>query len=496
MPQPKSQESAQQTELLPQGWLQSLKAKHNEAEPNGLIPEATTAETVSDVADATIAILQMFRVPVELLPFALAVIAAASGETEWFSCPDRVLGERALSDDTRSPEAKKKWVQRRRGEWIEWQTATSFVLIECAPGGMVKDVRHESRYRAHLLAFVRDCVALVRATGGHNDNRENSFKSAALKVLPDAMKKLAKAQARHERFNRPRQDAEARINRNLKTALSYLKKAVETVRNSGGDPSAVLEAHEREVKALLQNESKSVHIKTKEYSGHDDTGGARGAGSPEILKNAAEAMDKFVPPSPLHAATQAIEIFESVDTENFHVILRDEQTEAATGELVDGHALRQNLAGCLERNAAGRESFIIRPASKRRMIQVDECSPEVLKILAPVSFFQIETSEGNGQAFLALDGSFDEDAYLALRDRLLRRLKPLGANGGAYGALRWPGSLNCKPTRRRADGTFPRVRILHAALGKLTTLAELEAHNLLAPVSSPKPPPPVCAGGG
>ncbi len=88
-------------------------------------------EAVSDTFDAAIAVLQMFHFPAELIPFVLAVIGAAEGRTDWFPCRDRVLGERALGEsDARTPEAKKKWVQRKRELLCEWQERTRFILIE------------------------------------------------------------------------------------------------------------------------------------------------------------------------------------------------------------------------------------------------------------------------------------------------------------------------------------------------------------------------------
>jgi hypothetical protein len=479
---------SQQAELLPNGWLQTLRTNHAE-QGDAPAPELLSPETISDVSDATIAVLQMFHFPVELIPFALAVVACAEGRLDWFGCADRHLAARAMGEDTRSPEAKKKWVQRRRDELIKWQATTGFVLIECAPGGMRNNERFESQYCAHLLKFIYECINLVNTPGGGSFTKsEDRFKSAAFKVLPDAMKALAHAQAKHERFNRPRQDAEARINRNLKTSLAYLEKAVETVKASGGSPSELITSHLDTIKARFDlSDANSVHTLVDKYSGQDeDTGGAVQGGAMDTPMDT--PMDKCVH-SP---AEQAVGIFESVGFEGFGLVVRDEQTEKAVESVtLDAPALRAQLPLYLRRNARGLQSLIIRPVmaegASRRLIQIDEASAEVLKMLAPVSFFQIETSEGNGQAFLAVDGLTDERAFIELRERLLLKLKHTGANGGSYGALRWPGSLNCKPSRRGADGSFPRVRIVFSNAGRLTTQAELESLNLLAPVPSPLP---------
>jgi hypothetical protein len=180
--------------------------------------------------------------------------------------------------------------------------------------------------------------------------------------------------------------------------------------------------------------------------------------------------------------------FRSVGAESFHMFLKDEASGKAISEAdFDMVSLGLNLPGYLERNGKKLESLIVRPYSERQLIQVDDCTPSVLNLLAPVSFLQIVTSEDNGQAFLALESVLDEEAFKT-RTRLLAKLKPHGANGGAFGALRWPGSRNCKSSRKRADGTFPTVKIHKHQPGRLTTPEELERLGLLAP-PAPSPQP-------
>jgi hypothetical protein len=74
----------------------------------------------------------------------------------------------------------------------------------------------------------------------------------------------------------------------------------------------------------------------------------------------------------------------------------------------------------------------------------------------------------------------------AVKDRLFDKLKRYGANKGASGGLRWIGTHNFKSYRKSADGSFPRVRLLAASFGRITTPAELETLGLLAPPRSPQ----------
>lgn len=102
-------------------------------------------------------------------------------------------------------------------------------------------------------------------------------------------------------------------------------------------------------------------------------------------------------------------------------------------------------------------------------------------LCAPLTFLQFATSPGNAQSWLALADCLTPEQYEDVRRRLLVMLKPTGANGGPYGASRWPGSLNRKPNRRYADGESPRVQLLRVAYGRRVSIAELEAAGLLAP---------------
>jgi hypothetical protein len=154
---------------------------------------------------------------------------------------------------------------------------------------------------------------------------------------------------------------------------------------------------------------------------------------------------------------------------------------------------RENLPRLLSRNDRSPvESMAVRIRWKgdSHLLQVDDCSPEVLAMLAPYSFMQMATSPESGQSWLAFPKGFTSEQYDELKSRLFLHLNPTGdpkgANGGAHGSVRWPGSLNRKPKRRYADGESPRVKLLRTQAGRTTSLAELEAAGLLAP-PTPKP---------
>ncbi len=504
-------------------------------------------EAVSDTIDATIAILQMFNFPAELIPFALAVIGAAEGRTDWFPCRDRILGERALGEsDTRTPEAKKKWVQRKRELLCEWQERTRFILIECAPGGKSGDDFHPSRYRAHVLRFIEECISLGQCyLEAGTSERHDAFKQAAWKIMPDAMKKLAAAHSRHERFNRARKRPEDEIKKNLKAALKRLLRATELERASGGDPVAKVEEHLAAVIKLFPQAR--VHTDTQEEDMDTRDTGGESVAPPVSPSGASPGMDtnrdEFVSsPAPDPAATAdwediearlrrprpvanwdesvpppdakwdesvpppgvppefaskkpeiaALEVFESVGAFSFDVThihdpspRKDKNREYERD--LDGAAFRENLETYLEANRteqAGGEywSMAVRPRSERVVFWlVDDATRETCERLRAVSFLQIETSPGNYQCWLAVGDELEKEELDEMRERFLRVASETGGNGGSYGALRWPGSVNHKPERKQPDGSQHTVRIIYLAMGRVTTVAELAGLGLLAP---------------
>jgi hypothetical protein len=192
-------------------------------------------------------------------------------------------------------------------------------------------------------------------------------------------------------------------------------------------------------------------------------------------------------------ALAALGAFASVGVTDFKIVMVDETRprgeNCALTEDASAEVFAENMGRYLERNSARPESLAVRPAHTRRLIQIDDCNAEVLERLAPVSFLQELTSPANGQAWLCLSDEIasDED-FKTLRTRLLTKHKHTGANGGAYGSTRWPGSLNKKPKRRYADGSAPRVQLLRLQPGRTVTIAELDAAGLLAPLPPKKTP--------
>jgi hypothetical protein len=181
--------------------------------------------------------------------------------------------------------------------------------------------------------------------------------------------------------------------------------------------------------------------------------------------------------SALREAQRAWDALRSVGQTTFGVtLLNDRNKQSDFSENIDLLAempdARTFLESALEQNERQRVSFIVRPHGKNPVIQIDDCDFWRAKELLPYSFLAFETSHENYQVWLALHPSVTEDERHATRRRLLRKL---GGDVEASGAMRFPGSINWKPGRNAF-----RVRLIHTANGRFTSITELERAGLLA----------------
>jgi hypothetical protein len=192
------------------------------------------------------------------------------------------------------------------------------------------------------------------------------------------------------------------------------------------------------------------------------------------------------PTSPEAEALATAEAFESVSADEFKVVFLGAvpiggQAKCVGSESVNVEKLKLRAASYIQRSEQESISVCLRPRDGV-LIQIDDCSAEVLARLRSFSFVGIETSVGSFQPWLALPKGTSENERLAVRERLLRQLKDTGANGGAFNSVRFPGSLNVKEKYKAALGEYPRVRLVYTSPGRIVTPLELDHAGLLAPV--------------
>ncbi len=201
-------------------------------------------------------------------------------------------------------------------------------------------------------------------------------------------------------------------------------------------------------------------------------------------------VSRELPPTARADAAAMLEAFESVGIDRFHVLLRDSGgNKASPRGWFESQTKAQTLFH-LERAERDQLRLEIRwpkLVGGVSVIQLDDITASTVRSLKSISLCVIETSLENFQAFVAVGGVKGE----AQRDSLRRRMI-LGAlaDKGATGSSKLAGSLNAKETRRRPDGTFPRVGLVAVNPGSLVATDELELAGL-PDDPRPTPPPPM-----
>ncbi len=195
------------------------------------------------------------------------------------------------------------------------------------------------------------------------------------------------------------------------------------------------------------------------------------------------------------AARLTVEAMQSVGADRFKIVYLGcvpvgGQAECVGSEEIAPAALLGRVGELVARSETRGQSVTLR-AWGGRLIQVDDCTREVMRRLLPFAFLAVETSPENFQTWVALSPDITDEARKDVRGRLLRKFaeNSEGANGGAFNSLRLPGCLNAKEKYKQSLGSFPRVALIHVELGRTLPPLELEQAGLLAaPIEKPKPP--------
>jgi hypothetical protein len=467
--------------ISPTSWIHSLKAKAIEPPERKPLPKKSTPPTVftdskrgdnqetliADIGDGTDAInflLVAAGCPAEYRPLIDCLVGLAGDRTGWFEADDLTVAMRArATEEEFSEDAGRKWVQRWRKRFCEWQSRVNLALIECAPGGKGEDDKlYKSRYKVNLLWLAAQTLEAARNSDNWRKNPSSALEQAAQTALEDT----PETPSYKQRFRKPRRDDDAILARNPKTALTLLKEVARIMHDRNEDFNAWFDEFTASIRLAA-----SVHTKDKEQwttlstiQPEESHGGS--AASPTEKEQAASD------------ACAALDLLSTVGASEFLVTMKDETTQKTTADDVSLREFIAKLPDYVERNAEGKESFIVRPKDAA-LIQLDDCTPAELEHVSPVAFMVVETSDENYQTWLALPKETSEEKRKQVRERLLRGDWRMSANAGAGGALRFPGSLNCKPERRRADGSLPRVRLVKSAYGRFTSWAELQVAGLL-----------------
>jgi hypothetical protein len=443
---------------------------------------------LSDVSEAITAVLRAAGFETDHTRTILAALAEADGRTTQFSAYFASLGSRMknkldpfLQGEELKTQGKinaQRW--RRALEKLEIdQQETGFCFITCRRGGSDRaGHNHPSKMVVDVETFV-NTIQVARNRDDFNTKRRYAFEQAAKSILESTSQKVIR------RLPAQKLTAEEKLLRLEKTLINTAERIGEKAIEDGWDSEKLLELEY----LIVEKIRFSFHKLTEGYQNETplvqtDT---------LLLEEVSETIDApreflvYVQDEGTHAgqreALTALQAFENLGATSFQVTLKDENSGAAEFNNFNGAELRSWFPDLLKRNEQGAESLIVRPRGAS-VIQIDDCSPNVLEHLQPFSFLTIETSSDNYQAWIALPSGTSEEDLKQIRSRLLEYLKPTGANGGAYGAVRWAGSINRKPERKGF-----RVRLSSANPSRVVTGAELEGAGLLkSPFLAPSEP--------
>jgi RepB DNA-primase from phage plasmid len=187
-------------------------------------------------------------------------------------------------------------------------------------------------------------------------------------------------------------------------------------------------------------------------------------------------------------AGRMLDAFTSVGADRFHLTLtniREEETEFLRNRTVP--SMRYNLPAWMRRSAklqpitlpatetepeetilAG-ENLILRPYTPPAvvLVQLDDLEHQQLERVRQAAFLTLQTSPGNYQAWMAVQGGD--------REFTSRLKRGTGADLSASGSVRMAGTGNYK---RKYKADFPVVRIDEVHLGRIVTREQLESMGL------------------
>ncbi len=476
-------------EISPTSWLHNFKAKHIASDEAAF--EATSTETrraVSDVADALNAVAVLLCLSDLAMRAVSAAVGYASGKSSWMIAPDAKIGRRLTGDaDVGERALAARW-KRAHEELERQQLLIGITFVEREHGGRDPKTKQEmaSRIRVPAVDILAQVVEYARRDIGYKCNRTTNFERSALRVIDELPKD--EMWRTPSLYKKPRRDDGSIIKQARKLCMTVITKTLKRIAGNNGDAREFAQELVNDILATADSlDTQPYKECTQNHRGGDDTLPCSSVEDVPVDANDLEnfpldevAFLKEVEQGAVEACT-AIEAAASVGASRFVVTMKDEPTGKATSEKVSLAEWVAKLPDYMEANMSGRESFIVRPEDAS-LIQVDDCTASEQELLAPVSFLVAETSEGNYQSWLALPPETSDEDRKRIRERLFKgALLDTPANVGAGNAMRWVGSLNCKPERRRADGSQPRVRLVAASFGRLTNEAELESYGLLAP---------------
>lgn len=495
----------------------------NYSEYEAFLKAISSPKGIAKVSEAVTAILTALNFPLKRRGLVLALIGLSRGEEEFTAC-HLELGKRLYPfDESLEGEEKEKrekaisnQVKRELGKLTEVQTKTGITLVSYSEGGKIDTVSFPSKYKLPILPLIAE--TLTKFSELRRTKTKDAMTKAARIVAEPARATMTLPPKTRQVTTIPKPD------RYFKQSLSLADKFAEEF----GDKYTAYDQLFEEIKKRrdkAREVRKSDDMPLEKNLNLNDLQKFKGVSratenEPEKWPESFEfQVDSLTSESQKKGGQNSISVIEeeTVNSENFPSLPSDMPEEFKALAVFSSVGLepskglwikdrlgkkalhRRDIDLCLEDFEANLPAFLEEAKAKTLsfcvrwqgpFIQVDDCDALTVFKLRPFAFAVIQTSPGNYQAWLALAGSPSKPEVEAIRNRLLKALEKTGANGGAYGSVRWPGSFNFKPGRKTELGGFPLVQLSFSKPGRKTTAEELEGAGLLAEAETPAPLPP------
>jgi hypothetical protein len=215
-------------------------AVHSESESPGQV-DYSQLRRLSDEGGTVNAVLKAagFNVAKVLTAVSVAIDFAA-GRTDWFTAPDKLLGQRLTSNEKTSDKNLMKAWSRQWRKLKGEQERTGVVLVERQAGG--RDERQRkmpSLMRVPLLILAaRTGDRAERMPGFNGKRRGECLEQAAREVLAELPRHSASSKP-NDRFRRPATDDASMNTREIRSIVTLAKRVRARVEKNSGDSVAV-----------------------------------------------------------------------------------------------------------------------------------------------------------------------------------------------------------------------------------------------------------------
>jgi hypothetical protein len=187
-------------------------------------PQRLTTE-FAHITDATNFLLALLACPPELRSFIDALVGISgyrAGTPDWFKASDAEISQRVGRCET--------WVQQQRKKLLAWQSQYNFVLVDIEDNQYKAGEKIPHQYRVHIARVAAETLLDARQSTNWQKRKFNEAMEDSAKTMLASLPEFFI----HKKHRSSKvADAETMMEREMKYALTKLKKAQQTNESTG-----------------------------------------------------------------------------------------------------------------------------------------------------------------------------------------------------------------------------------------------------------------------